>query len=170
MTRDVNFPCITIIKKLIVSFENMNPNEEIIDRFYSAFQKKDYKTMQDCYAEKVIFYDPVFEDLVDDEVRLMWEMLCKRATDLSIEFSEVQADHEYGTCIWTASYTFTKTKRKVINRVKAHMRFDHGKIIEHSDQFKLSNWCRQALGLPGLLFGTMHWFQKSKKISATKFV
>ena len=144
----------------------MNANEELITRFYSAFQKRDYKTMQDCYAEKVIFYDPAFEDLVDDEVKLMWEMLCKRAADLSIEFNNVQADEEYGTCDWKASYTFTKTGRKVVNRISAHMRFKDGKITEHSDQFKLSNWCRQALGLPGALFGTMGWFQRKVRRSA----
>lgn len=146
----------------------MNVNEELITRFYSAFQKRDYATMQDCYAGKVIFYDPVFEDLVDDEVKLMWEMLCKGATDLSIEFNNVQADEEYGTCDWTAHYTFTKTNRKVINKIRAHMRFKDGKIIEHSDQFRLSNWCKQALGLPGVLFGSMGWFQKKVRRTAQK--
>ncbi|MFI5186391.1 MAG: nuclear transport factor 2 family protein [Chitinophagales bacterium] len=144
----------------------MNSNEETMTRFYSAFQKRDYKTMQGCYEENVIFYDPVFEDLVDNEVKLMWEMLCKRATDLVIQFNNVKADEEYGTCNWIATYTFTKTKRKVINKIRAHMRFKDGKIIEHSDQFKLSNWCRQALGLPGMLFGSTGWFQKKVRKSA----
>jgi uncharacterized protein len=144
----------------------MNTNEQAMVTFYSAFQKRDYLTMQNCYHDKVIFYDPVFEDLVDDEVRFMWEMLCRRAVDLSITFSNVQADEEYGSCNWVATYTFTKTKKKVVNAIKAHMRFRNGKIIEHSDQFKLSNWCKQALGLPGLLFGGMAWFQKKVRRSA----
>ena len=144
----------------------MNVNEQTMTRFYTAFQKCDYKTMQDCYADKVIFFDPVFEDLVDDEVRSMWEMLCKRANDLSIEFDAVQSEDEYGTCDWIASYTFTKTKRKVVNKIRAHMRFKDGKIIEHSDMFRLSDWCRQALGMPGVLFGKMNWFQKKVRRSA----
>jgi len=74
----------------------MNDNEKTITRFYSAFQKRDYGAMQDCYADHVVFYDPVFEDLVDDEVKLMWEMLCKRAADLSIDFRNVQADVNAG--------------------------------------------------------------------------
>ncbi|HET9824663.1 MAG TPA: nuclear transport factor 2 family protein [Chitinophagaceae bacterium] len=147
------------IKKLLVVLNGMNQNEKVITNFYSAFQKRDYRTMQHCYSDKIIFFDPIFEDLVDDEVKLMWEMLCKRAGDLSIEFSNVQADDEYGTCDWVASYTFIKTKRRVVNHIKAHMRFRDGKIIEHSDQFKLSNWCRQAFGLKGLLFGGTAWFQ-----------
>jgi len=144
----------------------MNTNEQVLTTFYSAFQNRDYQAMQNCYSDKVIFYDPVFEDLVDEEVKLMWEMLCKSASDLTIEFSNAQADDEYGTCNWVASYTFTKTKRRVVNKIKAHMRFQDGKIIEHSDQFKLSNWCKQALGLPGILFGSMTWFQKRVRRSA----
>jgi len=144
----------------------MNANEGVITRFYSAFQKRDYQAMQNCYGDKVIFYDPVFEDLVDDEVKLMWEMLCKRVSDLSIEFDNVHADNEYGTCDWKASYTFTKTGRRVVNKIRAHMRFKDEKIIEHTDQFKFSNWCRQALGFPGILFGSMAWFQQKVRRSA----
>jgi hypothetical protein len=46
------------------------------------------------------------------------------------------------------------------------MRFKDGKIIEHSDQFKLSSWCKQAFGVSGWLFGTMHWFQKKIRKTA----
>jgi hypothetical protein len=144
----------------------MNVNEQVMTAFYSAFQKRDYRTMQSCYADKTIFFDPVFEDLVDDEVRLMWEMLCKRANDLSIQFGNVHVDEEYGTCDWIATYTFTKTKRRIVNKVKAHMRFQDGKIIEHSDQFRLSEWCKQAFGLKGALLGRTGWFQnKVRKLA-----
>ena len=146
----------------------MNANEELMIRFYSAFQRRDYHAMQACYGDQVIFYDPVFEDLLDDEVKIMWEMLCERVTDLSIEFKNVQADDEYGTCDWKASYTFTKTGRKVINNVRAHMRFKDGTIIEHTDQFKLSSWCKQALGWSGSLFGSMSWLQRKVRRSAQK--
>ena len=158
------------ITQLILRFETVNPNEETIVRFYTAFKRHDYLTMQDCYAEKVIFYDPVFEDLVDDEVKMMWEMLCRRATDLTIEFSNVQADDEYGTCDWDASYTFSKTHRKVSNAIRAHMRFKDAKIVEHSDQFVVSRWCRQAFGLTGWLFGSTDWFQKRVRRSAQQLL
>ena len=84
----------------------MNKNEEIINRFYTAFQKLDYKTMNACYAEEVIFYDPVFETLINEELWDMWAMLCTNAKDFSLTFSEVEADEEYGTCTWIATYTF----------------------------------------------------------------
>lgn len=131
----------------------MNDNQQLITRFYTAFSKLHYQTMQSCYHEDAIFFDPVFEDLNAAEVRDMWEMLCKSAKDFSIKFSNVEADDEYGTCKWVATYTFPQTGRKVVNSVKAYFKFHEGKIIEHTDSFDLWRWSRQALGLPGWLLG-----------------
>ena len=129
-------------------------NEETIQRFYTAFEKLDYKTMQDCYSQDIIFNDAVFGVLQGDEARAMWEMLCKQATKFSLTFSDIRfLDEEYATCNWTASYTFSKTGRPVVNYVKAHMRIQDNKITEHTDQFSLYKWCRQALGIPGMLLG-----------------
>ncbi len=136
-------------------------NTELISRFYSAFQKLDYTTMQDCYSDDAVFSDPVFGLLDASETRAMWEMLCKRARDFSLVFGNIQLlDEEYATCEWTASYIFTATGRRVVNRIKAHMRIKDGKIIEHSDAFALYKWMRQALGLPGLLFGWTAFFHR----------
>ena len=129
-------------------------NEEIIQRFYTAFQKLDYKTMQDCYSHDIIFNDPVFGVLQGDEARAMWEMLCKQAKSFSLTFSDIRLlDEEYATCNWTATYTFSKTGKPVVNNVKAHMRIQDNKITEHTDQFNLYKWCRQALGVSGVLLG-----------------
>ena len=51
-------------------------NEQIIRRFYSAFQRLDYKTMQECYSDDIIFFDTVFGLLKGEEVKAMCEMLC----------------------------------------------------------------------------------------------
>ncbi|MDP9230138.1 MAG: nuclear transport factor 2 family protein [Bacteroidota bacterium] len=139
----------------------MSDKESIIHRFYTAFQQLDYKTMNDCYSNDVIFNDPVFGILEGDEAKAMWEMLCKRAKGFTLTFSNIQLlDEEYATCNWIAVYIFSKTVRQVVNNVKAHMRLSSGKIIEHTDQFNIRKWSRQALGLPGLLFGWTSWMQK----------
>jgi ketosteroid isomerase-like protein len=138
----------------------MNGNEQIIQKFYTAFQQLDYTTMQDCYSEHPIFSDPVFGLLEGDEVGGMWEMLCKNAKDFNLQFSDIQLlDEEYATCIWVASYTFSRTGRKVVNNIKAHMRIQDGKITEHTDKFNIWKWSRQAMGLPGLLFGWSNFMQ-----------
>lgn len=147
----------------------MQTNEKVINRFYSAFQKLDYQTMNDCYSDDIIFSDPVFGILRGEEVKCMWEMLCKNAKDLSLTFSDIQpVDNEYSTCKWVAKYTFSKTGNKVENKIKAFMKLENGKIIEHSDAFRLSTWIGQALGWKGIMFGWMGWMKRKVQKSARK--
>ena len=68
----------------------MRDNKQVIERFYSAFQRLDYKTMNDCYSDDIIFSDPVFLTLKADEVKCMWEMLCKNAKDFSLTYSDIE--------------------------------------------------------------------------------
>lgn len=135
--------------------------EEIITRFYTAFQKLDAAAMNSCYSEDIVFSDPVFGILKSEEVRAMWTMLCQNAKDFSLSFSNIQLlDDEYATCNWTATYTFSKTGRRVVNHIKAYMRIVDGKITEHSDAFKISKWAAQALGWKGALLGWTGWMQR----------
>lgn len=149
--------------------------EEIITRFYTAFQKLDAAAMNSCYSEDIVFSDPVFGILKSEEVRAMWTMLCQNAKDFSLSFSNIQLlDDEYATCNWTATYTFSKTGRRVVNHIKAYMRIVDGKITEHSDAFKISKWAAQALGLKGALLGWTGWMhrkiQKNARTSLNNFM
>jgi len=131
----------------------MNNNEELVQTFYNAFARLDYATMQSCYSQDPVFNDPVFGILEGDEVRAMWEMLCRNARNFSLTCENIIVDGEYCTCNWTATYLFSKTGRRVMNKVKAHMRIENEKITEHTDEFDIYKWSRQALGVTGLLLG-----------------
>lgn len=147
----------------------MNNNKQVIERFYTAFKQLDYKTMQSCYSDDIIFSDPVFLLLKGSEAKAMWEMLCRNARDFSLEYSNIELiDAEYATCDWSATYTFSKTGRKVDNKIKAFMRFKDDKIIEHSDGFRLSTWAAQALGWKGVLFGWTGFMKRSIQKNARR--
>lgn len=147
----------------------MTNNEELINKFYTAFQQLDAATMNGCYSDDIAFFDPVFGLLRGEQARAMWEMLCKNAKDFSLTWSNIiNLDEEYSTCEWIATYTFSKTGRKVVNKIKAHMRFAGGKIIEHSDGFSLHKWSKQALGMTGVLFGWNSFFQNKIKNQAKR--
>jgi len=147
----------------------MDNKEELLNRFYSAFQRLDYKTMQDCYSEDPVFSDPVFGLLKGNQVRAMWEMLCKNARDFSLTYSDIEIlDHEYATCRWVATYTFSKTGHKVTNRIKAFVRINEGRITEHSDAFRLSTWIGQALGWKGILFGWTNFMKRTVQKQARR--
>jgi ketosteroid isomerase-like protein len=147
----------------------MQSAELLLHRFYSAFQQLDYKTMQDCYSDDVVFSDPVFGLLKGDEVKAMWEMLCKNAKDFSLLYTDIEVlDDEYATCKWIATYTFSKTGRRVVNNIKAFVRVNNGKIIEHSDAFRLSTWIAQAFGWKGVLFGWTGFMKRAVQKQARK--
>jgi ketosteroid isomerase-like protein len=141
------------------STEAAAANEQTIKRFYTAFSKLDYTTMQDCLTEDIVFYDPAFGLLEDEAVPAMWEMLCKRAKDFSLQFSVLTIEEEYCTAKWTARYTFSRTGRPVVNEIKANLRLRDGKICEHTDEFSLYKWSRQAFGWKGALLGGTSFFK-----------
>ncbi len=146
-----------------------NYRDELIHKFYSSFQKLDHRGMNSCYSDDIVFFDPAFGLLKGDEARAMWKMLCTNAKDFSLSFGNIQhLDEEYSTCDWEATYTFSKTGRKVINKIKANMRFADGKITEHSDAFSLHKWSSQALGFSGWLLGWNRFFQRKIQNGARK--
>lgn len=131
----------------------MNSNEQLIHQFYTAFQHRDYVTMQALYHEQASFSDPVFQNLKSREVQAMWEMLITAGKDLKVDFSGIKANDTSGTCQWEAWYTFSRTGRRVHNIINASFEFQDGKIFRHEDTFDLWKWSRQALGMPGILLG-----------------
>ena len=128
-------------------------NNELIERFYEAFDRHDGDAMAACYALQARFSDPVFPGLKNDEPGAMWRMLTGRSDDLQVELLEHDADETSGTAHWKANYTFTQTGRPVENDVRARFVFADGQIEQHEDSFSFVRWSRQALGTPGLLLG-----------------
>ena len=127
---------------------------ELIERFYGAFAEGDGAAMEACYSPTIRFHDPVFQDLEGPEAGAMWRMLTAQATDLEIELASHSAEGRTGSANWIATYTFSRTGRKVVNDVNASFEFDaDGLISRHTDSFDLWGWTRQALGLPGVLLG-----------------
>ena len=125
--------------------------DELIQRFYTAFNEHDGETMAACYTPDAHFWDPVFGDLNGAEPGAMWRMLTGRAPDLRVELAEHSADSDVGTARWIAHYTFTQTGRPVVNDIRATFRFRDGLIADHRDEFDFTKWARQAIGILGLL-------------------
>ena len=152
----------------------MNENELLIQKFYTCFQNKDYKGMQDCYADNATFNDSVFKNLNSSQVKAMWQMLISSSKDMRLEFKDIKATKKNGTAHWDAFYTFSKTGKKVINRIDASFTFENGKILSHTDHFNFYTWAKQALGISGILLGWTGFLKnkvrKTAMESLTKFM
>jgi ketosteroid isomerase-like protein len=139
--------------------------EEIAHRFYRAFQQRDAAAMRACYAPDVHFSDPAFPDLRGAAAGDMWTMLTSRATDFELTYEVLSATADRAEVAWEAHYTFSRTGRKVVNKIRAELRIKDGLIQEHKDSFDFHRWARQALGLPGLLLGWTSFLRR--KVQAT---
>jgi ketosteroid isomerase-like protein len=146
----------------------MRTHEELIQRFYTAFQARDGAAMAACYHPKVEFSDPVFTDLKGSRAGAMWKMLTERGKDLRVEVSGIRASERSGAAHWEAWYTFTQTGRSVHNVIDATFEFRDGKIVKHTDVFDLHRWAGQALGLPGKLLGWTPLLQNKIRGMAAK--
>jgi hypothetical protein len=139
----------------------MHPNAQRLTDFYAAFARKDAATMGALYASDATFSDEAFIELRGDEIGDMWTMLIERAQQFRLEFSEVKADAFQGSAHWDAWYLFSG-KRPVHNRIDARFTFTpSGHIKSHVDAFDFWRWSRQAVGLPGVLFGWSSVFRRT---------
>ncbi|GAB3827724.1 nuclear transport factor 2 family protein [Hymenobacter jeollabukensis] len=145
----------------------MTPNEELLHRFYQAFQRRDAAGMAACYHPEATFEDAAFR-LRGAEIGLMWRMLCERGKDLRLSYNDIRADEQQGAAIWDAHYTFSQTGRKVHNHIRAHFTFQDGRILTHHDDFSFWRWSRQALGPVGWLLGWSPWLQRQVRAKAEK--
>lgn len=146
----------------------MNKNEKTIQKLYSALQNLDHEGMIECYHLNATFEDPVFSLNSKDEIAGMWTMLCKRAKEFEFHFDEVEAEEHEGKARLKAKYLFSQTGRMVYNQINARFKFKDGLILEHVDSFDFWRWSRQALGLPGLIFGWTSFLQKKVQKKAYK--
>ncbi len=134
----------------------------LIEKFYSAFKNLDSETMANCYHKDIVFKDPAFGVLKGGKAKNMWRMLCtsQKGKDFIISYSNIKFSDNKGTAHWEAHYTFSKTGRKVHNKILAEFEFKEGQIIKHTDSFNLYRWAQQAFGITGYLIGWTSFFRK----------
>lgn len=134
--------------------ENPVSGSEIIVKFYESFARSDAEGMISCYHDDIEFTDPAFGTLKSADARNMWRMLIENGKgNIKIDYKNVTAGTKRGAADWIAEYVFSKTGRKVVNKVHAEFEFQDGKIIRHVDDFNMWKWSQQALGITGLLLG-----------------
>ncbi|EPR73675.1 hypothetical protein ADIWIN_1312 [Winogradskyella psychrotolerans RS-3] len=145
--------------------------ENIVEKFYTALKKCDGPTMASCYHKDVVFEDPAFGILKGERAKAMWLMLCEsqKGKGFNVEFSDINANDKTGSAHWEAIYNFSKTGRKVHNKIDASFEFKDGLIIKHTDEFNLHKWAKQAMGIKGIFFGGMQFF-KNKLQSQTNYL
>jgi len=134
----------------------------VIEKFYTAFKNLDAEGMASCYHKDVIFEDPAFGELKGEHASNMWRMLLEsqKGKEFIVNFSNINIDAEKGSASWEAFYDFSKTKRKVHNKIEAKFKLKDGLIVDHRDNFNVKTWAKQAMGFKGALLGGTKFFKR----------
>tara|TARA_R110000787_G_scaffold59922_13_gene135912 strand:- start:8107 stop:8568 length:462 start_codon:yes stop_codon:yes gene_type:complete len=134
----------------------------IIHNFYQAFDQLDAEIMVSYYHKNVVFEDPAFGVLKGEQANNMWRMLClsQKKNQFNVVPSNITVNENNGSAHWEVHYVFSKTGKKVHNKIDATFEFKDGKIIKHTDYFNLHNWAKQALGFKGYLIGGTSFFKR----------
>ena len=127
--------------------------EESAKEFYTAFAKRDAQNMVKFYHQECVFNDEAFVNLTCAETKAMWTMLCANAKNFELTFQIKEAINDKVCVYWEASYDFSKTGRRVVNRITTVMEFKDGLILRQKDSFSFYAWARQALGPIGVVLG-----------------
>lgn len=137
-------------------------SQRVIQEFYQAFKDLDAEKMVAYYHNDVEFEDPAFGKLTGERAKNMWRMLIKsqQGKDFQISFSNIKINGDQGSAHWEAQYNFSKTGRRVHNKIDAQFYLKNDQIIKHVDSFNLHRWAKQALGFQGWLLGGTSFFQK----------
>jgi len=143
-------------------------HKSIIEKFYTAFQNKNYKTMISCYGQDIEFNDPMFSTLSGFKAKAIWQMLCEKGKDLTLTYSITSENENSFTVKWLAVYTFEKSGRTIHNRVTSDITLENGKIIRHHDSFSLYKWLGMAFGTTGWILGWLPFFRNRVKVEALK--
>ncbi len=151
----------------------------VVGRFFEAFAASDWQTMARCYHDKASFSDPVYPDLREERIVYRWHQLLSAAetstlksgsknshslNNLKLEYRVLFGDERKAQVLWTASYLYQN--RSVSNEVLSTLAIWDDKIVRQVDEYNFWRWSRQALGLTGLAFGAMPWYQRSVQRSA----
>ena len=114
------------------------PTRRLIREFYAAFARRDAEAMARCYHDEVFFSDPAFPKLRGRGGARHVADAASPAPRTSRSSSTRRAPTPRADgARWTARYTFSRTGRKVVNRIDALFAFRDGRIVRHYDRFSV---------------------------------
>jgi hypothetical protein len=148
----------------------MHPHTLLLERLFSALNRKDHRAMAACYHPKATFDDIAFALRGRETIHDMWRMIC--AGDIKATFSVVHADDRSGQVSLVDDYTFSETGRHVKNVIDSRFTFQDQLVLTHADSCDPVAWATMAMGgVTGFVagrVGPLRRFKARRKLA--KFV
>ncbi len=166
MAKLLNIPS-RIILSVIFNLQiiNMQDHLKLIDSFFKAFSERDFNTMKSLTKSSIVYYDPLYGYLNDEDVFLMWESRYSK-NGFTLIYQDIKDEGDgYFTLKIDVTYFRKKMNRQ---QMKAYFKIENGFIAEYSHGFSVHQLCKQEYGLFGNLLGWNRLIQQRIKNDARR--
>ena len=166
MAKLLNIPyCIILSIIFNLQIINMHDHSNLIDSFFKAFSERDFNTMKSLTKSSIVYYDPLYGYLNDEDVILMWESRYGQK-DFTLNYHDLKDE---GDGYFTLKIDVTYFRKKMIRQpMKAYFKIENGFIAEYSHGFSVHQLCKQEYGLIGNLLGWNRLIQQRIKNDARR--
>lgn len=134
---------------------NQRSPRVLVQDYFEAFQKGDWKTMSRSYASNATFKDPIFpKGLKGSQIGAAWGDITQNLRP-KVTFSNIEVHGDLVTAKWSAKYPLKLPvfgTNQIDNDITATFRIKDGKIVEHIEHFDMNEYIQEATGLRGLSF------------------
>jgi len=143
---------------------------DVLNTFLRALAQRDVEAMIRCYTTTATYHSPIFPQVEGDTLTATWQWFCAKAPDLTMVVDEQAFEANTARVQWTATYTFPKTGRPVVQVTDSIFVFEGPQLCRHEDRFDLHRWSHMALGPLGRVLGGRRWLQRSLQRAAAERV
>ena len=137
----------------------MQDHLKLIDSFFIAFSERDFNTMKSLVKSSIVYYDPLYGYLNDEDVFLMWESRYSK-NDFRLNYHDIKDE---GDGYFTGKIEVIYFHKKIIRQ-----QIENGFIAEYSHGFSVHQLCKQEYGLFGNLLGWNRLIQHRIKNDARR--
>ena len=166
MAKLLNIPSRIILSIIFnLQFINMHDHSKLIDSFFKAFSERDFNTMKSLAKSSIVYYDPLYGYLNEEDVFLMWESRYSQK-DFTLNYRDIKDE---GDGYFTLKIEVDYVHKKIIHQeMKAYFKIENGFIAEYSHGFSVHQLCKQEYGLIGNLLGWNRLIQQRIKNDARR--
>jgi hypothetical protein len=143
---------------------NNQTANQLIVRFFEAYNQNDWQSIARCYHDKASFSDPIYPDLREESIVYLWFDRLATRKKVDLKFRVVFADERKVQVEWSGlSPLHGRSVR--INGLSTFALWDEA-IVRHVDEYSFVDWSRQALGWKAWLMGGLRFYQTRVQRSA----
>jgi len=148
-----------------LQFIHMHDHSKLIETFFKAFSERDFNTMKSLAKSSIVYYDPLYGYLNEEDVFLMWESRYGKK-DFTLNYHDIKDE---GDGYFTVKIEVAYFHKKMIHQqMKAYFKIENGFIAEYSHGFSVHQLCKQEYGLLGNLLGWNRLIQHRIKNDARR--